>query len=136
MVIFTPVLSEEEFLLMQQKYKDLIETSGGSIVHSNPWGLKVLAYPINKKTTGLFWVVEFECSAEVVEKLKIALLREDAVMRHVFTRLDKHGIHYNFVKRTGGFTKYNLENPKAKPKIITMIDDLELSKIDSFLDLD
>ncbi len=51
MVIFTPVLSEEDFKAAQKKYADLIAELGGATVHSNPWGLKSLAYPIQKKTT-------------------------------------------------------------------------------------
>ena len=53
MVIFTPVLSEEEFKAAQKKYMDLVKDNGGEVVHSNAWGLKSLAYPIAKKTTGL-----------------------------------------------------------------------------------
>ena len=54
MVIFTPVLSEEEFKNAQKKYKDFIVSNGGQIVHSNPWGLRSLAYPVQKKTTGIY----------------------------------------------------------------------------------
>jgi len=46
MVIFTPVLSEEDFKSAQKKYQDLIKENGGDTVASNPWGLKSLAYPI------------------------------------------------------------------------------------------
>lgn len=105
MVIFTPVLSEEEFQASQQKYKELVVDAGGEITHSNPWGLKVLAYQIDKKTTGLYWVCEFESEAPFIEKLTVALLRDDHVLRHVITRLDKHSIHYNYVKRNGGFKR-------------------------------
>ena len=53
MVIFTPVLSDDEFKNAQKKYTTLITDNGGQIVAENPWGLKSLAYPIQKKTTGL-----------------------------------------------------------------------------------
>jgi len=59
MVIFTPVLSEEDFKASQKKYEDFIKENGGSIVFSNPWGLKSLAYPIQKKTTGIYWIMEY-----------------------------------------------------------------------------
>src|SRR5665811_426003 len=60
MVIFTPVLSEEDFKLAQKKYTAFISDNGGVVVHENPWGLKSLAYPIQKKTTGLYWVLEYD----------------------------------------------------------------------------
>ena len=76
MVIFTPVLSEEDFKSAQKKYQDLIKENGGDTVASNPWGLKSLAYPIDKKTTGIYWILEFTGPATINEKLKIQFLRD------------------------------------------------------------
>jgi small subunit ribosomal protein S6 len=101
MVIFTPVLSDEEFKTAQRKYTSLVTENGGSIVGENPWGLKSLAYPIQKKTTGLYWVVEFTASSDFNEKLKIQLLRDEAVLRQMVTRLDKYAVEYNHRKRSG-----------------------------------
>ena len=101
MVIFTPVLSEDEFKAAQKKFTALVTEAGGSIVHENPWGLKSLAYPINKKTTGLYWVLEYKAPSDFNEKLKIQLLRDDNVMRHMFTALDKYAVEYNERKRSG-----------------------------------
>ena len=101
MVIFTPVLSEEEYTSIQKKYTDLITDNGGEVVHTKPWGLKSLAYPIHKKTTGLYWVTEYKAPSDFNEKLKIQLLRDDNVMRHMFTALDKYAVEYNAKKRSG-----------------------------------
>ena len=103
MVIFTPVLSEEDFKASQKKYADLIAELGGASVHSNPWGLKSLAYPIQKKTTGIYWLLEFQGPSDLNEKLKIQMLRDEQIMRHMITRLDKNAVEYNYVKRNGGF---------------------------------
>ena len=40
-----------------------------------------------------------------IEKLKIQLLRDEQVMRHMITRLDKYAVEYNYTKRNGGFPK-------------------------------
>jgi small subunit ribosomal protein S6 len=101
MVIFTPVLSEEEFKAAQKRYEALVKESGGQVLHSNPWGLKSLAYPIDKKTTGLYWVMEYVTPSSFNEKLKIQLLRDESVMRHMFTALDKYAVEYNARKRSG-----------------------------------
>ena len=102
MVIFTPVLSEEEFKAAQKKYADLVVENGGEVLHTNPWGLKSLAYPIAKKTTGLYWVMEYKAPSSFNEKLKIQLLRDESQMRHMFTALDKYAVDYNAKKRSGG----------------------------------
>jgi small subunit ribosomal protein S6 len=101
MVIFTPVLSEDEFKSAQKKFSDLITEAGGQIVNSNPWGLKSLAYPIQKKTTGIYWVSEFTAQSDFNEKLKIQLLRDEQVLRFMITKLDKYAVEYNNRKKSG-----------------------------------
>jgi small subunit ribosomal protein S6 len=101
MVIFTPVLSEEEFKAAQKKFVDFIKSNKGEIVHSNPWGLKSLAYPIQKKTTGIYWVMEYVAPSDMNEKLKIQLLRDEQVLRHIVIKLDKYAVEYNIKKRSG-----------------------------------
>ena len=101
MVIFTPVLSDDEFKNAQKKYTTLITDNGGQIVAVNPWGLKSLAYPIQKKTTGLYWVMEFIAPSDFNEKLKIQLLRDESVLRQLCTKLDKYAVEYNDKKRRG-----------------------------------
>ena len=101
MVIFTPVLSDDEFKAAQKKYAKLVTDNGGSVVAENAWGLKSLAYPIQKKTTGLYWVLEYTAAADFNEKLKIQLLRDEAVLRHLCTKLDKYAVEYNARKRSG-----------------------------------
>jgi small subunit ribosomal protein S6 len=101
MVIFTPILSDEEYKAEQKKYAALVKENGGSVVHENPWGLKSLAYPILKKTTGLYWVIEFTAASDFHEKLKIQLLRDESVLRHICTKLDKYAVEYNARKRSG-----------------------------------
>ena len=101
MVIFTPVLSDEEFKAEQKKFATLVKDNGGSIVAENPWGLKSLAYPIQKKTTGLYWVMEFTAPSDFNEKLIVQLLRDESVLRHLCTKLDKYAVVYNGRKKSG-----------------------------------
>jgi len=101
MVIFTPVLSDDEFKSAQRKFTALVAENGGQVVAENAWGLKSLAYPIQKKTTGLYWVTEYQAPSDFNEKLKIQLLRDESVLRHMVTRLDKYAVEYNYRKRSG-----------------------------------
>ena len=101
MVIFTPVLSDDDFKAEQKKIANLVTANGGTVVAENPWGLKSLAFPIQKKTTGLYWVLEYTAPSDFNEKLKIQLLRDEAVLRHLCTSLDKYAVEYNAKKRSG-----------------------------------
>ncbi len=100
-LIFTPVLTDEEFKGAQSKFTSLIEESGGEIVHVNPWGLRSLAYPIQKKTTGFYVVIEYKAPTTVNKTIEVQLNRDETVMRHMTTALDKFAVEYNLSRRSG-----------------------------------
>ncbi|NDC41280.1 MAG: 30S ribosomal protein S6 [Chitinophagia bacterium] len=110
MVIFTPVLSEEEYKAAQKKITDFISNAKGVIGNQNPWGLKSLAYPIAKKTTGLYFVLEYQALPDTNAKLEIQMNRDESVMRHMITRLDKYAVAYNNRKRN----KLTTEEPVSQ----------------------
>jgi len=101
MVIFTPVLSEEEYKSTQKKYLAFVKDNGGQVLHDKPWGLKSLTYPIQKKTTGLYWVLEYSAPSDFNEKLDIQILRDESILRSMVTKLDKYAVEYNARKRSG-----------------------------------
>ncbi len=99
MVILSPLLTEEACAQLQTKYTNLIKENGGLVEYTNFWGLKTLAFPIQKKTSGFYWVVEYKAPSDTNEKLKTQFLRDDSVIRHLITKLDKHAVAYNLKKR-------------------------------------
>jgi small subunit ribosomal protein S6 len=101
MVIFTPVLSQEEFNAGIKNLKKFITDNSGEIVGEDTWGLKSFAYPIEKKTTGLYYVMEFNVDPTVIAKMTIQMNRDESIMRHMTTVLDKHALAYNDRKRKG-----------------------------------
>ncbi|HLY69559.1 MAG TPA: 30S ribosomal protein S6 [Puia sp.] len=101
MVIFTPVLSDEDYKASQKKFSAFVKENGGKVVHENPWGLKSLAYSIQKKTTGLYWVLEYSAPSDFNEKFKIQLLRDENVLRFMATKLDKYAVEYNAKRKSG-----------------------------------
>jgi small subunit ribosomal protein S6 len=104
MVIFTPVLAEEDYKNAQKKFADFIKENGGEIVHQEVWGLRSLSYPIQKKTTGLYYVLEYQAPTEVNAKLEIQLNRDENIIRHMVTRIDKYAAAYNLRKRNKNAT--------------------------------
>jgi small subunit ribosomal protein S6 len=92
--IVTPVLSEAQVKEAVQKYSDLIKAEGGEIVYEEDWGLKKLAYPIQKKTTGFYHLIEFKADSQFIEKLEINYKRDERVIRFLTFAMDKHSIAY------------------------------------------
>ena len=66
--IATPVLSEAQMKEAVKKYTDYIVSKGGEIVYEEDWGLKQLAYPIQKKTTGFYYLIEFKADSQVIAR--------------------------------------------------------------------
>ena len=99
MLVYTPVLAEEDFKAAQQKVTEMITAAGGTIDSSNAWGMRPLAYPIRKKTTGLYWVLEYTAPADLTGRIEIMLNRDENVLRYMPTRLDKHAVAYNEARR-------------------------------------
>jgi len=104
MLIFTPVLTDDEFKTAQKELIRFIEENEGEIVHVNPWGLRSLAYPIQKKTTGFYVVLEYKAPTDLNKSLEVRLNRDESVMRHMVTALDKYAVEYN-AKRRGASTE-------------------------------
>ena len=100
--IVDPVLSSEEIDSTAKNYKEHLEKQGCSIVHFDAMGLRQLAYPINKRTSGVYFCIEFQAeSHDLIERLELALRRDERIMRFLTVKLDKYGVKYNDDKRKG-----------------------------------
>jgi small subunit ribosomal protein S6 len=92
--ILTPVLSEEQAKEAVGKFRKILSDVGAKIVHEESWGLRKLAYQIQKKSTGYYHLFEFTGSLTAVAELELAFKRDERVMRFMTVRLDKHSIAY------------------------------------------
>lgn len=97
--ILTPVLSEIQMKDTVEKFKKVLTDNGAEIIHEDNWGLKKLAYPIQKKSTGFYTVLEFKAPGTLIKTLEIEYKRDEKVMRFLTTALDKHAVEYNAKKR-------------------------------------
>ena len=100
-IIFTPVLSDDDVKRTEEAYKDFLRSNGGEVVAEEHWGLKQLAYNIKKKSTGIYYVLEYKGPSDINAKLDIQFNRDENVLRFVTIRLDKYSIDYNERKRRG-----------------------------------
>jgi small subunit ribosomal protein S6 len=97
--IATPVLSENQMKEAVQKFKKVITDNEGDVVHEENWGLKKLAYPIQKKSTGFYYLIEFKGGGELIEKLELQFRRDERVIRFLTFRMDKFAVEYAEKKR-------------------------------------
>ncbi len=107
--ILTPIFSDDQMKEAVEKFEGVLKANGGEIVNEELWGLRKLAYPIQKKSTGFYVLVEFKGESTIVNKLETAFRRDESVIRFLTFRLDKYAQEYAEKRR-------NLRASKASEK--------------------
>ena len=92
--IATPVLSDAQMKEAVAKYLDLIKENGGEVVYEQDWGLRKLAYPIQKKTTGFYHLIEFKAEPAFIAKLETQYRRDERIIRFLTFAMDKLAVAY------------------------------------------
>ncbi|MBD5206369.1 MAG: 30S ribosomal protein S6 [Bacteroides sp.] len=108
--ILTPVLSDDQMKEAVEKFKDVLKENGATLVNEELWGLRKLAYPIQKKSTGFYTLFEFEAEPTIVKRLETAFRRDERVIRFLTFRLDKYAAEYAEKRR-----KLRSEKPQVQP---------------------
>ncbi len=97
--ILTPVLSDAQMKEAVEKFKKVLTDNDAAIVNEENWGLRKLAYPIQKKTTGFYTLIEFDGEPTIVNKLETAFRRDEKVLRFLTFHLDKFAEEYAIKRR-------------------------------------
>jgi small subunit ribosomal protein S6 len=92
--ILTPVLSDVQVKEAVEKFKGILAAEGAEIINEENWGMKKLAYQIEKKSTGFYQLLEFKAEPTVVEKLELNFRRDERVIRYITVKLDKYAAEY------------------------------------------
>ena len=103
--ILTPVLSDDQTKETVDKFKKVLTDKGAEIVNEEAWGLKKLAYQIEKKTSGFYFLMEFKAEPEVIKTLETAFRRDEKVIRFQTVKLEKYAIEYAEKRRKKYQTK-------------------------------
>ncbi len=97
--IMTPVLSEEQIKEAVSKFQTYLKDKGAEIVFEDQWGLRKLAYPIQKKSTGFYHLIEFKAKSDLVAQMELEMKRDERIIRFLTVSLDKFAIAYNEKRR-------------------------------------
>lgn len=93
--ISTPVLSPQQVKETVNDFKTFIEARDGKVVHEEDWGIKKLAYSIQKRGSGFYYLMQFEAEGDVIEKLNVQFKRDARILRHLVVKMDKHALAYS-----------------------------------------
>ena len=145
--ILTPVLSDVQMKEAVEKFKAILTQEGAEIINEENWGLRKLAYPIQKKSTGFYQLLEFKADPSVISKLEVNFRRDERVIRFLkggklimaqqqseiryltppsvdvkkkkYCRFKKNGIKYIDYKDPEFLKKFLNEQGKILPRRIT-----------------
>jgi len=92
--IMNPVLSDDQVKETVQKFEDFLKARGAEIINKEFWGLKKLAYPIQKKKSGFYHLMEFKVDGQMISELEVEYRRDERLMRFLTIKLEKHAIAY------------------------------------------
>ena len=111
--ILTPVLSDAQMKEAVEKFKNLLKELGAEIVNEEDWGLRKLAYNIDKKTTGFYTFLEFKADPSVIDKLEVNFRRDERVVRFLTVKQDKFAYEYALKRRNNKGGKKKEADPSS-----------------------
>ena len=88
MFIIDPTLEDEKKEATIEAVKEII-ASEGEVGKVDVWGMRKLAYPIQKKSEGYYVVIEFKAEPTLPKELDRRLKISDNVMRHLIDNKDQ-----------------------------------------------
>jgi len=116
--ILTPVLSDSQMKEAVEKFKGLLQENGAKIDNEELWGLKKLAYSIDKKSTGFYVILQFSGEPTLVEMLETQFRRDERIIRFLTFRLDKYAYEYAERRIKKNVEQDNKNNKKAENSVV------------------
>ena len=87
--IVRPDLADEELKGLSAKVEEIIASMKGDFRRLEDWGIRKLAYPINKVTRGRYYYLRFDGDAPLIAELERRLRLDDKVIRYQSVKLEK-----------------------------------------------
>ena len=103
--IMTPVLSDQQMKETVEKFKGILAANGAEIINEESWGLKKMAYPIEKKSTGFYQLLEFKAEPQVIETLEVGFRRDERILRFLTVKMEKYAAQYAEKRRNNKTNK-------------------------------
>jgi small subunit ribosomal protein S6 len=87
--ILKPDVTEEDVNGLMSQLEGVITSAGGTVDKVDRWGVRKLAYKVNKKSEGFYVLLSFHSKPETVKEVERRLRVADAVMKHITVRMDE-----------------------------------------------
>jgi len=88
-VILDPEASPEDEAGALERLEKVITDAGGQVVNKDAWGRRQLAYPIKKRSFGIYHFWRFDVTGQILRELNFELRTNDLFLRHLTLNLDR-----------------------------------------------
>ena len=75
-----------------ERFKKVVEEQGGSVANLEEWGLRDMAYKIEKQGKGYYTLLQYRSEARAVEELERTFRLTDGVLRYLTVRVDESAL--------------------------------------------
>jgi len=116
-IIFSPLLSDDDVKREVSKYTKMVTDGGATILEERQLGLRQMAYLIEGKSNGIYYIMEFAGPGTLHQKLEVEFKRDENIMRWLTVKLDKYGVEYNDKRRKGLVGKKKEPVDEKKPAV-------------------
>lgn len=99
--IVNPVLEEDQLKATVAKFNTFLTDNGATIDEVQEWGMRSLAYPIKKKSSGYYVNAYFNAPGAVIVKLERQLEIDDNVLRYLTIKYDNKMLQYREQQKKG-----------------------------------
>lgn len=97
--IATPVLSDNQAKEVAKEYENYINGNDGDVRFQENWGLKRLAYPIQKKHSGWYFLLEYSSPPIFINNFELKLKYDERIMRFLTIKFNKDSLEYSEKRR-------------------------------------
>ena len=87
--ILRPDITEEEVAPVIEQLRGIVTTAGGTVDKEERWGVRKLAYRIDKRAEGFYVLLQMTCPASTVKEVERRLRVNDAVLKYLTVRIDE-----------------------------------------------
>lgn len=89
MFIVTPELEAEGTVTLLQRVQDYLEEANGEVLKRDDWGMRRLAYPIEKQREGHYYLLQFTADSSKVNGFERRILLTNSILREIVIQLDE-----------------------------------------------
>lgn len=112
--IISPVLEDDQYKEIVEKFNDIISDNGGEIDEVDEWGIRKFEYEMNSKTSGYYVNAYFDAPGDLIDTLERALRIDDNIMRYLTLKYDAKMLRHRKLQKKNAVPSIFVDEEEEK----------------------